>query len=166
MGDKLKGKVVVVTGGGGGLGKHISILLAAEGAKVVVNDLGVSSDGSAADGSRRADETVAEIKKSSVILVETRSPTAAINLFSKLFPIKNVVKKTREIYRLEEAQVHLDSLDGLGTFLEFEHPIIDDGTKVEEARGLLEDYCRKLGIEKRDLQAYSYSDLLSKQEIK
>jgi len=105
---------------------------------------------------------VPEIKRSNITLLETHSPTVAIDLFSKLFPIKNVVKKTREVYRLEDTQIHLDSLAELGTFLEFEHPVIGDGTEVEKARKLLEDYCKRLGIEKQDLQAYSYADLLSK----
>jgi NAD(P)-dependent dehydrogenase (short-subunit alcohol dehydrogenase family) len=42
---QLDGKVVVVTGAGGGVGKAIAVLAALEGAKVVVNDLGVSLNG-------------------------------------------------------------------------------------------------------------------------
>lgn len=41
----LQDKVIVVTGAGGGVGKGIALELAKEGAKVVVNDLGVSLDG-------------------------------------------------------------------------------------------------------------------------
>ena len=45
MGDLLKGRVVIVTGAGGGLGEQHALALGAEGAKVVVNDLGGARDG-------------------------------------------------------------------------------------------------------------------------
>ena len=43
---KLDDKVVIVTGAGGGLGKSHALEFARRGAKVVVNDLGGSVDGS------------------------------------------------------------------------------------------------------------------------
>ena len=57
----VEGRVVVVTGSGGGLGRQHALLFAQRGAKVVVNDLGGSRDGTGA-GSEMADSVVAEIK--------------------------------------------------------------------------------------------------------
>ena len=53
MGDLLKGKVAVVTGSGNGLGRAEAIAMAAQGAKIVVNDLGTTSDGKGQDKGRR-----------------------------------------------------------------------------------------------------------------
>lgn len=49
MSNMMKDKVAVVTGAGGGIGREIALLMAAEGAKVVVNDIGTSITGEGKD---------------------------------------------------------------------------------------------------------------------
>ena len=58
----LDGKVALVTGAGGGLGRAHALLLAHEGASVVVNDLGGSRDGTGA-GTSMADEVGIQYSK-------------------------------------------------------------------------------------------------------
>ncbi len=57
----LDGRVVIVTGAGGGIGRAHALAFAAEGARVVVNDIGVGLDGSPAGGGSAAQSVVDEI---------------------------------------------------------------------------------------------------------
>lgn len=71
----LDGKVVIITGAGGGIGRAHALLFAKEGAKVVVNDLGGARDGTGTDASA-ADAVVAEIKAAGGVAVAHHASVA------------------------------------------------------------------------------------------
>jgi NAD(P)-dependent dehydrogenase (short-subunit alcohol dehydrogenase family) len=72
----VRDRVVVVTGAGRGLGREYARLLATEGAKVVVNDLGGARDGTGADP-EAADKVVAEIEESGGVAVASYDSVAS-----------------------------------------------------------------------------------------
>ena len=61
MAKLVEGQVVIVTGAGGGIGRDMALAFAAQGAKVVVNDIGASVAGEGSDAGP-AQKVVAEIK--------------------------------------------------------------------------------------------------------
>src|ERR1700722_16461637 len=61
MAKLLEGKIAIITGAGGGIGREHALYFAKEGAKVVVNDLGSDRHGGG-KGGEMTDKTVADIK--------------------------------------------------------------------------------------------------------
>lgn len=71
------------------------------------------------------------------------------------------VKKTRYLFLYEQTRIHLDKVDGLGTFLEFEvclrpEQTIEDGTKIAN------DLMKQFEIEESALMTGAYMDELLK----
>ena len=51
QGTMLEGKVAVITGSGRGIGRDIALQMAAQGARIVINDIGASVSGEGSDAS-------------------------------------------------------------------------------------------------------------------
>lgn len=76
----VEGKVVVVTGSGGGIGRDFALAFAASGAKVVVNDVGAGKEGEPS----AAEKVVAEIKAKGGEAVASQESVAAPDSAAKI----------------------------------------------------------------------------------
>jgi predicted adenylyl cyclase CyaB len=72
-----------------------------------------------------------------------------------------VVRKRRRVYLVGRTRVHLDEVDGLGPFLEFE-VVLGDGESAEDGARAARDLMRAFGVREEDLVAGAYVDLLTK----
>jgi len=112
----LDGKVAAVTGSGRGIGREVAKALAANGAKVVVNDLGVTVDGKE-PSAKPAEEVVKEIKSAGGTAVANGMDIAtvgggerlvdqAIKEFGKLDILVNVagILRDRMIFNMSEEE--------------------------------------------------------------
>ena len=86
MGNRLEGRVAIVTGSGRGIGRNVAMQLAQEGASVVVNDLGVEVDGSEPSGGP-ADDVVKEIKDAGGTAVAAYDSVADYTSSSKIVQV-------------------------------------------------------------------------------
>ena len=79
--------------------------------------------------------------------------------FRSALPVVCEVSKMRELHTLEGTRIHIDEVDGLGVFVEFELPL--DGRDEGEARAKAAELTEAFGIREEDLHGGSYCDMLS-----
>ncbi len=96
-----------------------------------------------------------EPKTSDVIIVETNEPETLKAILQRSLGTKVTVTKKREIYLHQGTQIHLDHVEDLGTFIEFERKV----SSLPEDRRVLEGLMKTLGIKQEDLLRRSYSDI-------
>lgn len=110
----------------------------------------------------RSDEAAA--RASDYRIVEVGDANAMRALMEAAFRVRAVVKKRRRLFFYENVRIHLDDVEGLGTFLEFEAVLDvdgdpDDGEAAERtARERLDWLRNQFGIDNADLMEDSYGD--------
>ena len=101
-------------------------------------------------------------KTSTFELIKLEEPLRLKAVLESTNGIMVVIKKQREIYFLENVKFHIDTVPGLGYFMEIEagnktNPLLGE----QELRKQCDKYISELDIQKEDLLERSYSDMLS-----
>ncbi|MBE0635453.1 class IV adenylate cyclase [Candidatus Bipolaricaulota bacterium] len=105
----------------------------------------------------RADDSSA--KTSAYEIVRSDDPAAFSRILESALPIRGVVTKRRFLYLIGQTRVHLDEVEGLGTFMELE-VVLTKGQTTQYGAAIAEELMAKLGIEEEDLISGAYIDLL------
>lgn len=101
------------------------------------------------------------LKHSEYVRLPAEDPALVERLLGQLLGTGLTVRKTREVYLIGNVRVHLDEVEGLGAFLEFE-AVFDADTEEarnEETRKVAE-LMQRFGVRPSDLFDASYPELL------
>lgn len=101
-------------------------------------------------------EEVAEERKSDYRRIPVQDSGAMKIGLSDALGILVVVRKERRLFTYRGARIHLDSVDGLGTFLEFEVPDPGEAPPTEVMRELRDIF----QVESTSIERHSYSDMI------
>jgi predicted adenylyl cyclase CyaB len=97
---------------------------------------------------------------SSYTVANTTDPASLRNVLTCALGIRGIVKKERHLYQLGQTRIHLDEVEGLGSFVELEF-VMHPGQEINEGTASLQALIEQLGIREEDGVACAYVDLLS-----
>jgi adenylate cyclase, class 2 len=92
-------------------------------------------------------------------LARVEDGTAMREALSVALGVRGKVRKRRELWMWQGVRIHLDTVEGLGTFVEFE-AVMAAGEADEVGHQKLAELRAALGVADGDLVGVSYSDLL------
>jgi predicted adenylyl cyclase CyaB len=98
-------------------------------------------------------------KTSRYALAPTGDAAALAAVLAASLPVRGVVRKRRELLLAGRTRIHLDTVDGLGSFLELE-VVLADGETVDDGQAEARRLMAALGVEPDDLVKGAYIDLL------
>ena len=101
-----------------------------------------------------------EARRSDYQVIPVADPTGLKALLSQLLGVHRVVAKEREIALVGNVRIHLDRVDGLGSFLELEAVFDGSSEQEERERVKLSGLMARLGVSREDLIAGSYEGML------
>lgn len=105
-------------------------------------------------------ENTSKPKRSDVFIIEIPKNVTFMALLKRILEVKATVKKTREIYWHQRTQIHLDTVDSLGDYVELEKTL-KNPKELEESVKLLEKLRKTLKINSENLERLSYGDLVN-----
>ncbi|HMK26783.1 MAG TPA: class IV adenylate cyclase [Chitinophagaceae bacterium] len=100
-------------------------------------------------------------KNSHFHLVKIEDAAGLKDVLTKSIGIKVIVKKSREIYYINNVKFHIDTVPGLGSFVEIEAGNILADLSQQQLQEQCDFYVDALDIQREDMIDVSYSDMLT-----
>jgi len=107
---------------------------------------------------RRSDE--AGPNRSEYTISPTNDPAGLRTTLAHALGETAIVRKSRSVYLIEQTRVHLDQVEGLGTFVELE-VVLEEGQSDDDGIRVAEKLMETLGIDRERLVECAYADLLA-----
>lgn len=105
-------------------------------------------------------ENIRGPKSDDAFILRVQEPRELKKILKKVLTPLILIEKIREIYMYFGIQIHLDTVEKLGKFIEFEKQTDDNPEAIEKGRLVLQKLMEKLEIDPGNLESFSYSDLL------
>jgi len=99
-------------------------------------------------------------KQSDYEITSVADPESLRGVLSRALGVTQTVVKTRVLYLVGQTRVHLDSVDGLGEYLELE-VVLRPEQDAAQGEAIAADLMDRLGIRDEDLCSTAYADMLS-----
>lgn len=97
-------------------------------------------------------------RQSDYLLVPVANPHTLNQALSAAWGVKAIVEKRREVFLVDNVRIHLDEVQGLGTFLEFEAVLGQDEDDAA-GRAQVDRLIQEFGIAPKDVLSGSYGEL-------
>uniref|UniRef100_A0A131Z4I9 Adenylate cyclase n=1 Tax=Rhipicephalus appendiculatus TaxID=34631 RepID=A0A131Z4I9_RHIAP len=88
----------------------------------------------------------------------------AQRLLSRSMGVRGIVQKRRDLFLVGQTRVHVDTVEGLGDFVELE-VVLEDTQTTEDGQAIAKGLCKELGIGDDGLISGSYIDMLPHQPL-
>ena len=97
-------------------------------------------------------------KTSKYLLVPVEDAAGLKRALAAALDIRSLVSKRREVYLYHNVRIHLDEVQGLGTFLEFE-AVLEPDQNEADGRAQVERLAGQFGVAASDLLDGSYGEM-------
>jgi len=103
-------------------------------------------------------------RESEYEIFKVRNGMELLNVLKSILLVISIIKKKREVYIFENVRIHIDTVKGLGKFIEFE-AVCRNKKEIKDAQLKLKKLVSEFNISTKNLIKMSYSDLITNKKI-